>query len=103
MDFASWKWSPGHSIDVAFSHSPALATTTSPEQETELSLKLLRRIDEIPVEEPTSGSRLLRDKLALEGDVVNPKRIKRLMAILRIKVISAWPLPGGPYPIRWRS
>ncbi len=28
-----------------------------------------------------------RDRLALEGDVVNRKLIKRLMAILRIKVI----------------
>ena len=58
-----------------------------PEQETELNLRLLRRIDEIHVAEPTWGSRMLRDKLALEGDVVNRKRIKRLMAILRIKVI----------------
>lgn len=58
-----------------------------PSQETELNLRLLRRIDEINVENPTWGSRMLRDRLALEGDVVNRKRIKRLMAILRIKVI----------------
>lgn len=58
-----------------------------PSQETELNLRLLRRIDEINVENPTWGSRMLRDKLALEGEVVNRKRIKRLMAILRIKVI----------------
>ena len=58
-----------------------------PKQETELNLRLLRRIDEINVENPTWGSRMLRDRLALEGDVVNRKRIKRLMAILRIKVI----------------
>jgi putative transposase len=58
-----------------------------PSQETELNLWLLRRIDEINVENPTWGSRMLRDRLALEGHVVNRKRIKRLMAILRIKVI----------------
>ncbi len=58
-----------------------------PKLETELNLRLLRRIDEINVENPTWGSRMLRDRLALEGDVVNRKRIKRLMAILRIKVI----------------
>jgi putative transposase len=58
-----------------------------PSQETELNLRLLRRIDEINVENPTWGSRMLRDRLALEGDMVNRKRIKRLMAILRIKVI----------------
>jgi len=59
----------------------------SPSQETELNLRLLRRIDEINVENPTWGSRMIRDRLALEGFVVNRKRIKRLMAILRIKVI----------------
>jgi putative transposase len=58
-----------------------------PSQETELNLRLLRRIDEINVENPTWGSRMIRDRLALEGDMVNRKRIKRLMAILRIKVI----------------
>ena len=58
-----------------------------PCQETELNLRLLRRIDEINIENPTWGSRMLRDRLALEGDVVNRKRIKRLMAILGIKVI----------------
>jgi putative transposase len=58
-----------------------------PKQETELNLRLLRRIDELHVAEPTWGSRMLRDKLALEGYEVNRKRIKRLMAILRIKVI----------------
>jgi len=58
-----------------------------PRQETELNLKLLRRIDEINLENPTWGSRMIRDRLALEGDIVNRKRIKRLMAILRIKVI----------------
>lgn len=56
-------------------------------QETELNLRLLRRIEELNVENPTWGSRMLRDRLALEGYVVNRKRIKRLMAILRIKVI----------------
>jgi putative transposase len=58
-----------------------------PTQETELNLKLLRRIDELNIENPTWGSRLIRDRLALEGNQVNRKRIKRLMAILRIKVI----------------
>jgi len=58
-----------------------------PSQETELNLRLLRRIDELNIDNPTWGSRLIRDRLALEGDQVNRKRIKRLMDILRIKVI----------------
>lgn len=58
-----------------------------PAQETEINLRLLRRIDELNLKNPTWGSRMLRDVLALEGDYVNRKRIKRLMDILRIKVI----------------
>ena len=58
-----------------------------PAQETDLNLKLLRRIDEIHIDNPTWGSRMLRDRLILEGFAVNRKRIRRLMDILRIKVI----------------
>jgi hypothetical protein len=56
-----------------------------PAKETDLNLTLLRRIDELNVEHPTWGSRMLRDRLALEGTKVNRKRIKRLMAILRVR------------------
>jgi len=58
-----------------------------PSQENDLNLQLLRRIEEIHIENPTWGSRMLRDCLALEGFVVNRKRVRRLMFILRIKVI----------------
>lgn len=59
----------------------------APTKETDLTLQLLRRIDELHLENPTWGSRLLRDRLILEGYQVNRKRIRRLMRILRIKVI----------------
>lgn len=58
-----------------------------PKQESDLNLQLLRRIDELHTDNPTWGSRKLRDRLKLEGVEVNRKRIRRLMAILRIKVI----------------
>ena len=58
-----------------------------PKQESDLNLKLLRRIDELHTDNPTWGSRKLRDRLNLEGFEVNRKRIRRLMTILRIKVI----------------
>lgn len=58
-----------------------------PTRESDLNLKLLRRIDELHTDNPTWGSRKLRDRLKLEGVEVNRKRIRRLMAILRIKVI----------------
>jgi putative transposase len=59
----------------------------APTEETELNLQLLRRIDEINTDHPTWGSRMIRDRLALENIVVNRKRVRRLMNILRIKVI----------------
>ena len=74
-------------------HSPGLLALSRsgyyylPEQETELNPRLLRRIDETHVAEPPRGSRTLRGKLALEGVFVNRKRIKRLMATLKIKGI----------------
>jgi len=58
-----------------------------PTKESDLNLKLLRRIDELHTDNPTWGSRKLRDRLNLEGFEVNRKRIRRLMTILRIKVI----------------
>ena len=58
-----------------------------PAQESDLNLQLLRRIDELHTDNPTWGSRKLRDRLKLEGFEVNRKRIRRLMTILRIKVI----------------
>jgi len=58
-----------------------------PREETELNLTLLRRIDELNVEHPSWGSRMIRDRLILEGYQVNRKRIKRLMAILCLKAI----------------
>lgn len=58
-----------------------------PSQETDTNLNLMRRLDEIHMENPTWGSRMLRDVLRLGGYAVNRKRIQRLMVILRIKVI----------------
>ena len=58
-----------------------------PAEETELNLELMRRIDKMNTDNPTWGSRLLRDRLALEGTVVNRKRIRRLMSIMGLKVI----------------
>jgi putative transposase len=55
--------------------------------ETEFNQMLMRRIDEINLAEPTWGSRMIRDFLALEGLKVNRKRIQRLMALMGIKVV----------------
>ncbi len=75
---------------LSLSHSGYYYT---PSHESEFNMDLLRRIDELHTENPTWGSRMLRDALALEGYTVNRKRIRRLMAILRIKLI--YPLTPG--------
>lgn len=48
---------------------------------------IMRRIDELHTEFPTWGSRMIRDRLRLEGYDVNRKRIQRLMALINIQVI----------------
>lgn len=58
-----------------------------PRPETPYNETLMRRIDELHTAEPTWGSRLLRDRLRLEGHKVNRKRIQRLMALMGIQTI----------------
>jgi putative transposase len=55
--------------------------------ETEENQILMRRIDELYTENPTWGSRKLRDKLRLEKYRVNRKRIQRLMRKMGIETI----------------
>lgn len=55
--------------------------------ETEENLNLMRRIDELFTDEPTWGSRMMRDRLRLEGYTVNRKRIQRLMRVMGLEVL----------------
>lgn len=48
---------------------------------------IMKRIDELYTENPTWGSRKMRDALRLEGRMVNRKRIQRLMRLMGIEVI----------------
>lgn len=58
-----------------------------PTRESEENRAMMRRIDELHTAEPTWGSRLLRDRLRLEGWQVNRKRLQRLMRLMRLDVI----------------
>lgn len=55
--------------------------------ETEENLQLMRRIDEVYTENPSWGSRKLRDRLRNEGQRVNRKRIQRLMRLMGIEAL----------------
>ena len=50
--------------------------------ENEKNCLLMRRIDELYTADPTWGSRKMRDRLRLEGQAVNRKRVQRLMQIM---------------------
>lgn len=58
-----------------------------PQPQKPLELELMNRIDALHLEEPTWGSRKLRDALRLEGYKVNRKRIQRLMRKMAIQSI----------------
>ncbi|MFH1852601.1 MAG: IS3 family transposase [Candidatus Neomarinimicrobiota bacterium] len=55
--------------------------------ETEKNLTLMRRIDELYTDHPTWGSRKLRDRLRLEAQRVNRKRIQRLLRVMGLEVL----------------
>jgi putative transposase len=55
--------------------------------ESEENIELMRRIDELFTDNPTWGSRMMRDRLRLEGKKVNRKRIQRLMRKMAIQTI----------------
>lgn len=55
--------------------------------ETEENLELMRRLDELHLENPVYGSRRLTVMLGREGRVVNRKRVSRLLRLMGIAAI----------------
>lgn len=66
---------------------------TSPEE-----LALMRRIDELHLQRPFFGSRMLADALRKEGRDVNRKRVQRLMRLMGIESIAPKPKTSEPHP-----
>ena len=58
-----------------------------PQPTTDTDLKLLRRIDELHLEHPFAGARMLRDMLKLEGHKIGRKHVGTLMKKLDIQAI----------------
>ena len=54
-------------------------------------LALMRRMDELHLEHPFAGSRMLRDLLRKEGYPVNRKRVRRLMKKMGIEALYRKP------------
>jgi putative transposase len=61
------------------------------QEEDEGTLALMRRMDELHLEHPYAGSRMLRDMLRLEGYAVGRKRVRRLMRLMGIAAIYQKP------------
>ncbi len=57
--------------------------------ETELNLRLMRKIDELYLDNPSLGRRTLTANLKRQGEVVNHKRVSRLMRNMGIEAIYA--------------
>lgn len=62
-----------------------------PKLATEKDLELMRRIDELHLEFPFAGSRMLRDLLNREGHSVGRKRVQTLMRRMRVEALYRKP------------
>jgi putative transposase len=70
----------------------------APEPTSAEELALMRRIDEIHLEHPCYGSRLLSVTLRNEGRDANRKRVQRLMRQMGIESVAPKPKTSEPHP-----
>ncbi len=63
----------------------------APEPTSPSDLALMRRIDELHIEHPFAGSRMLRDLLRLEGQQVGRKHVRTLMKKMGVEAIYRKP------------
>jgi putative transposase len=61
-------------------------------------LELMRQIDEMYLQDPTSGSRSMKRQFKRQGQKVNRKRIQRLMRLMGIEAIYPKPHTSRPHP-----
>jgi len=64
----------------------------------EENLVLMRRMDELHLNFPFAGARMLRDFLGREGFAVGRERISRLMRLMGIQAIYRRPKTSKPHP-----
>ena len=61
-------------------------------------LALMRRLDELHLEHPHAGSRMLRDLLAAEGSKIGRRHVRTLMQRVGIEAIYCRPRTSNPAP-----
>jgi len=69
-----------------------------PRPTSDADLALMRRIDELHLNYPFGGSRMLRDMLRLEGHQVGREHVRTLMAKMGIHAIYREPKTSVPHP-----
>ena len=65
-----------------------------------VSVALMRRLDELHLEHPHAGSRMLRDLLAAEGSKVGRRHVRTLMERMGMEAIYRRPRTSKPAPGR---
>jgi putative transposase len=61
-------------------------------------LALMRRLDELHLEHPHAGSRMLRDLLAAEGSKIGRRHVRTLMQRMGIEAVYRRPRTSNPAP-----
>ena len=69
-----------------------------PEPISDAQHRLMRRIDELHLEHPFAGSRMLRDRLNRGGFTVGRKRVATLMTRMGIEALCRKPNTSHPHP-----
>ena len=59
---------------------------------------LMRRLDELHLEHPHAGSRMLRDLLAAEGSMIGRRHVRTLMQRMGIEAVYRRPRTSNPAP-----
>ena len=70
-----------------------------PQETSQSDLALMRRIDELHLEHPFAGSRMLRDMLRREGHAVGRKRVATLMKKMDIQAVYRKPNTSRRHPV----
>jgi putative transposase len=61
-------------------------------------LALMRRLDELHLDHPHAGSRMLRDLLAAEGSKIGRRHVRTLMQLMGIEAVYRRPRTSNPAP-----
>jgi putative transposase len=61
-------------------------------------MELMRKIDELYLQNPSSGSRTISRQLERQGIIVNRKKVQRLMRLMGIEAVYPKPRTSRPHP-----